>query len=160
MWVLQILTLLYSQGCCFLTNNLRQFHNTGFRNLIRPHAWCRWRPRWFPRPCENVIRQTTGVCQCGALAPDRWNLRVPQSFRGTIYSQCQQLEHKSKMVSLLLQEKVLPNAQTKWCLATTFCSIPLCATKCQWDTFWATKWVHSPGHWCVGPCGIRLRNWL
>lgn len=78
----QILSLQYAQSNLFLTNNLWQFHNRGFRNLIRPHAWCSWSTQRFPRVCQNLIRQTTGICKRGAFAPDGWNLRVPQSSHG------------------------------------------------------------------------------
>lgn len=131
MWVPHIFSLLDSQGSHFLTNNLWQFHNIGFWNLIRLHAWCSWSAHWFPRVCENVIRQTTGVCKCGAFAPDGWSLRVPQRFHGDGWLSVS-ATHTPKMVFLLLQEKVLPNGWIKWWMTTGFGYTPVCAIKC-WD---------------------------
>lgn len=131
----QILSLLCSQDSCFLTNNLRQFHNMEFGNLIRPHAWCSWSPQWFPRVCENVIRQTTGVCKCGAFAPDGWvtSRGCPRVFTGTSHSQCQQREQTPKIVFLLLQEKGLPNRWIKGWVNAGFGCIPVYGSKCWWE---------------------------
>ena len=114
MWAPRILSLLDSWGSRFLTNNLWQFHNIRFRNLIRLRTRCSWSAHWFLRVCENVIRQTTGVCKCGAFAPDGWVSGCSRALTGTVYSQCQQLAHTPKMVFLLLEEKVLPNGWIKW----------------------------------------------
>lgn len=126
MKVPQIWSQRLSQGSCFLTNNLWQFHNAGLRKLIRPHAWCHWSSEGLPRVCENVIRQTTGICEYGVFAPDGCNLRVPQSFPKDSFSRHQWLEHTPEMVFLLLQEKMLPDEYIKLSRVTRFGYTSLC----------------------------------
>lgn len=126
-----ILSLLDSRGSCFLTNNLWQFHNTGFGNLIRLHAWCSRSAPWFPRVCENVIRRTTGVCKCRARAPDGWSLRVPQSFPGDAwFSVSATRAHTSDGLFALARESA-----ARWMDSVVgecrVQQLPVCAIKCS-----------------------------